>query len=84
VKIDFQAAPADQFGLPDETMLYPGETAPQNEGWASSIDALNVPQNTEFRFIRFRVIFDLATDGGPLTVNNPRPLVEFLRVPFVF
>lgn len=84
VKIDFQAAPANADGDPDEANLFPGNAAPQNEGWASSISTLNVPGNVNFRFFRFRVIFDLANGGGSLTVNTPRPVVEFLRVPFEF
>jgi len=76
IKIEFQAAPRNALGVPDET----NATA-----WVTDIELLNTsPNNTDFRFLRFRVSFDIAATGSSLSFNTPRPSLEFLSVGFRF
>ena len=77
VQIQFQAAPASVAGQPDDSNIFPGTGQ-----WANDISTLSgAPGNTNFRFFRFRVSFDIGND---LSFNTPRPGVDFLRVPFRF
>jgi len=76
IKIEFQAAPRNALGVPDET----NATA-----WVTDVELLNTsPNNTDFRFLRFRVSFDIAATGSSLSFNTPRPSLEFLSVGFRF
>jgi hypothetical protein len=79
IQVQFQAVPASAAGLPDTSNIFPG-----NGQWANDINALtNAPPlvNTQFRFFRFRVSFDIGSD---LNFDTPRPSLDFLRVPFRF
>jgi hypothetical protein len=76
IKVSFQAAPADLAGNPTLT----GATAFLTD--ASLID--NDPNSTNFKFVRFRVDFDILADGSSLSFSTPRPRVDFLRLPFKF
>jgi hypothetical protein len=40
----------------------------------------NVLKGLALEHVRFRVTFDLAANGAPLTLASPRPSLEFLRV----
>ncbi len=74
VKFEFQATTANSFGQPNTG----GVTA-----WVTDITQLNIAvNNPSFRFLRFRVTFDLGLTN--LTTSTPVPSVEFLRVPFRF
>ncbi len=74
IRIRFQAAPADSSGSPDEA----GASA-----FVSDIAQLDVA-GSPWRFLRFQVLFDLATAGGALTVPQPAPYLDFLRIPMRF
>jgi hypothetical protein len=74
VKIQFQAARLDPItGLPTNPTAL-----------TSDISTLNVLGNSDLRFIRFEVLFDIAAQGQPLTANNPIPSLEFFRFPFEY
>lgn len=79
IQIQFQAAPASATGQPNESAVFPAAGQ-----WANDISALtNAPGgvNSSFRFLRFRVSFDI---GSNLSFDTPRPALDFLRIPFRF
>ncbi len=78
VRIEFQATRANSIGLPDESgaALSP---------WTSNVATLNGhANNTQFRFFRFRVSFDISADASPLTATTPIPALDFLRIRYRF
>jgi hypothetical protein len=76
IKIEFQATSANSMGAPDEVAV---------TAWTSNVGTLNTnPNNTSFRFFRFRVAFDIAADGSPLSATTPIPSLDFMRLPFRF
>lgn len=80
IKIEFQAAPATASGVPDETV---GNTHASD--WVTDITLLNThPNAPKFKFVRFRVSFDIVATGGQLSFSTPIPSLEFFRVPFRF
>jgi hypothetical protein len=80
IVIQFQAAPANQQGSPNTTVGPLGAT-----DWVPDIETVNThPNVANFRFIRFRVTFDIVADGGQLSFETPIPSLDFLRVPFRF
>jgi hypothetical protein len=76
IQVRFQAAPADAAGNPTLT----GATLFLNDAAAiqNDVNAAN------FKFVRFRVDFDILADGSSLTFSTPRPNIDFLRLPFRF
>jgi hypothetical protein len=76
IRVQFQAAPADLAGNPTLT----GATAFLNDAGAIQNDA----NAANFKFVRFRVDFDILADGSSLTFTTPRPEIDFLRLPFKF
>lgn len=76
IKIEFQAAPRNSLGVPDVA----NATA-----WVTDIGLLNSNgNNPNFRYVRFRVSFDIAATGSNLTFNTPRPGIDFLTIGFRF
>jgi hypothetical protein len=76
VKIEFQATEETLTGAPDETAGVPSP-------WTPDITTLNA--NADWKFVRFRVLFDIQADGiTPLDASTPKPALEFLRMPFRF
>ncbi len=79
IKLEFQATSVNVQGDPDEQNVFPGVSS-----WSTDIDELTgAPGNTDFRFMRYRVTFDIAV-VGELSTSTPRPVLEFLRLPFRF
>jgi hypothetical protein len=79
IKIEFQATSASSTGDPDES------GASQFETDVTRLDdAAIYPNASSFRFVRFRVTFDLLDGQGQLTFSIPVPSLEFFRVPFKF
>jgi len=79
IKIEFQATESNSQGTPDQTAIFPGPG-----DWATDIGTLSTaPGNKEFRFVRYRVTFDIAKEGE-LSSSSLRPVLEFLRIPFEF
>ncbi|MDP6408618.1 MAG: hypothetical protein QGI46_04495 [Planctomycetota bacterium] len=80
VLVSFQATGANSLGDPDESAIFPGTSA-----WSTDIGALSgAPGNTDFRFFRFQLSFDILADNSDLSFNTPRPVIDFLRIPFRF
>ena len=76
IRFEFQATGADAQGDPDPASA---------SAWVADPTGLNgLPGASAFRFLRFRVAFDLAANGAPLSPANPVPSLDFLRVPFRF
>ncbi len=79
IKVSFQAAPEAIVGGPDELNATP---------LTSDISMLTNPMlpalNTDFRFIRFVVEFDIAADMSDPSFASPIPSLDFLRIPFRF
>jgi hypothetical protein len=80
IKIEYQAAPAAASGLPNESLA---------TAWVTDINALNapplsVPTNTNLRFFRFRVAFEIGIGQASLEFDTPTPSIDFLKVPFKF
>lgn len=75
ITILLEATTADpDTGLPDLTAL---------TGFVTDVADLNTdPSNSEFRFARYQVLFDIAATGGGLAANAPVPSIDFLRLPF--
>ncbi|MFT5057353.1 MAG: hypothetical protein ACI89E_000117 [Planctomycetota bacterium] len=78
VRIRFDATMLGPDGEPDESVSFSSTNAAQP---ASDITDLNA-QNWDV--FRFRVEFDLNTGGGGVNPLDPRPSLEFLRMPFTF
>ncbi len=80
VLVSFQATGANSLGDPDESAIFPGTLE-----WATDIgDLSGAPGNTDFRFFRFQLAFDILADNSDLSFNTPRPVLDFLRIPFRF
>ncbi|MFN0242808.1 MAG: hypothetical protein ACKVWV_07950 [Planctomycetota bacterium] len=80
IKVEFQAAPATSNGDPDEVV---GNTHASD--WETDINELNThPNAAKFKFVRFRVAFDIVATGGQLGFDTPIPSLEFFRIPFRF
>jgi hypothetical protein len=76
VQVEFQATSVTLSGMPDESAGMPS-------AWVGDIDLLD--GNADWRFIRFRVRFDIdATMSSDLCGSTPRPDLDFLRIPFLF
>jgi hypothetical protein len=81
ITIEFQATSATATGLPDETTGVPS----MFETDISRLSNTTVyPAAAAFRFIRFRVTFDLLDNGGQLSFSTPIPSLEFFKLPFKF
>lgn len=68
IKIELQGAPDDGSGNPDEALA---------SAWVGDENLL---KGLALAHVRFRVTFDLAANGAPITLASPRPSLEFLRV----
>jgi hypothetical protein len=77
IRIEFQATTQNQLGGPDSYGESPWRTD------LSSLDP-NVSGNPDYRYLRFRVVFDVAANGSPLTPLTPIPSLDFVRLPFRF
>jgi len=79
LQIQFQATSENAQGAPDQSAIFPSPTS-----WSTDITELNAaPGNTDFKFVRYRVTFDIAK-VGELDSTSRRPVLEFLRMPFKF
>jgi hypothetical protein len=75
VTILVQATEADPVtGLPDPAAV---------TGFVTDVADLNTdPNNSQFRFVRYQVLFDIDATGGGLSADAPIPSIDFLRLPF--
>jgi hypothetical protein len=79
IKVEFQCAKQTTTGQPDLTSLSAFET-----DIARLSNTTVYPTAVDFRFIRFRVTFNLLDGGGQLSFSTPIPSLEFFRIPFKF
>jgi len=87
IRIRFQAAKANAAGQPDLT----NPSSNPASATATATTFLDDPAliqtyvgAKDFVFFRFRVDFDILSDGSSLSFQTPRPEMDFLRVPFKF
>jgi hypothetical protein len=81
IKVEFQATKATVTGTPDETTGVPTNF----ETDISKLSNTTVyPMAASFRFVRFRITFDMLDGGGQLTSSIPIPALQFFRMPFKF
>ena len=72
IAFEFQAAPENAQSGPDEAAA---------SLWVKDLASLSSPT---YRFVRFRVTFDILADGSTLSFDTPIPALEFFRIPFKF
>ncbi|MCP3914107.1 MAG: hypothetical protein GY711_00955 [bacterium] len=78
IHLSFDAAPENGAGEPLESSAY----SVTQGGWARDIeDLIGID---DWRFVRFRVEFDLDAGSAGFDAARPLPRLEFLRVPFRF
>ena len=80
VQIQFAATTADFFGLPDESYGLGGDEPLVNT--TPDFTALNFAGNSQLRFIRFEILFDINALQGNLTPSSPIPAATHLRQSF--
>ncbi|MDA1259398.1 MAG: hypothetical protein O3A20_02125 [Planctomycetota bacterium] len=74
IKLEFQGANESFPGTNEPGAPFPGAT-----DWTTDLADL-----TGFRWIRWRMTFDLDTQSLGADLNTPRPLVDYLKLPFVW
>lgn len=57
----------------------PGTPFPGERVWTSNLDQLR-----GFRYIRYRVTFEADAQGEGIGLESPLPLIDYLKVPFVW
>ncbi|TAH34419.1 MAG: hypothetical protein EYC70_15875 [Planctomycetota bacterium] len=68
-------------------MVFQGADDPQNAAgivpgeneWTADLSLLQGK-----RYVRYRINFDINANGAGVTLNNPRPSVDYLKLPFVW
>lgn len=74
IRVEFQGANESAPGTNEPGTPFPGATS-----WTANLNNL-----TGFRWIRWRITFDLDAQGAGADLNTPRPLVDYLKLPFVW
>jgi hypothetical protein len=79
IKAEFQATQPDFQGNPSTD-------AADISAWTTDITNLspNISGHPNYRFIRFRISFDISANGDPLTPETPIPGLDFVRATFRF
>jgi hypothetical protein len=77
IVVEFQTTTENLQGDPDTGTA---------SAWVQDITLLdpNTGANPDYRFLRFRISFDISANGAPLTFDTPIPSLDFFRVPFKF
>ncbi len=77
IVVEFQTTTENLQGDPDTGTA---------SAWVQDITLLdpNTGANPDYRFLRFRISFDISANGAPLTFDTPIPSLDFFRVPFRF
>ena len=73
VEIQFEATTADSLGFPID---------PAVPMFSPDITTLN--NGTDYRFLRFQVLFDVDTMSQGLSLTTAQPALRFLRMPFSY
>ncbi len=96
IKIWFEGTGRDINGDPDtNNILVPFDRMPPDmdpltpDGNPGNIDDLWDPNadamlTQPIHFFRFRVEFNLDVNNSGVSATSPRPVLEFLRIPFTF
>jgi len=74
VKLEFQGADEAGPGL-----NVPGTPFPSAVGWTPNLATLK-----GFRYVRYRVTFDADAQNVGIDLNSPLPLLDYLKLPFVW
>lgn len=74
VRIEFQAAQPRELGSD-----LPGAPFPDTHKWTSDLATL-----AGYRFIRYQVILDTDAQQQGANPNNPRPAMDYLKLPFAW
>ncbi|KAA3612922.1 MAG: hypothetical protein DWQ01_04250 [Planctomycetota bacterium] len=74
VTFEFQGADESAPGSNE-----PGTPVPGPSQWTSDLSQL-----LGKRFIRYRVGFEINADEGGLSLNSPRPTLDYMKLPFVW
>ncbi len=70
-----------QFQVADEDPANPNQAGAPIGGWISDLTPVSVAGR---RFIRYRVTFDANAGGGSMNLASPLPLMEYVKIPFVW
>jgi hypothetical protein len=76
---EFQATVPNAQGEPDENVIVMSPWVPD----ITLIDP-NLSGNTDYKFFRFRISFDISANNAPLTFDTPIPSLDFFRIPIRF
>ncbi len=74
VRLEFQGAEESEPGS-----NVPGTPVPSPTTWTSDLADLQ-----GLRFLRYRVLFEIDAQEEGVTLSNPRPLIEYFKVPFTW
>ncbi len=76
---EFQATTPNSSGDPNESTGFPSP-------WVFDISQIdpNLSGNTDYKFFRFRISFDISANNAPLTFDTPIPSLDFFRIPIRF
>ncbi len=74
IRVEFQGA--DESGPGENT---PGAPFPSAVSWTTNLVNLQ-----GFRYIRYRITFDADAQGVGITLTSPLPLLDYVKLPFVW
>lgn len=74
IRLEFQGADESAAGSNE-----PGAPFPSATGWTPNLTSL-----LGYRFIRYRVTFDADAQSDGIDLNSPLPLMDYLKLPFVW
>jgi hypothetical protein len=74
IKLEFQGADEAAAGTNVPGAPFPGAVA-----WTSDLSALK-----GYRYIRYRVTFDADAQSTGINLSSPLPLIDYLKLPFVW
>jgi len=74
IKLEFQGADEAGPGLNE-----PGPPFPSGVAWTTNLATLK-----GYRYVRYRVTFDADAQNTGIDLNSPLPLLDYLKLPFVW
>lgn len=74
VRVQFQGA---EESAPGSNV--PGTPFPGTNTWTSNLADLE-----GYRFIRYQVVFDIDAQSGGVDLSSPRPLINYIKLPFTW
>jgi hypothetical protein len=77
-----------QFQFADEDPANPNQAgAPIGSGdtfWHQDLTSANSIDVVGHRFMRYRVTFDANAGAGTMDLSSPLPLIEYIKIPFIW